>query len=118
MEELRECPFCGGEAFIRKNKDLLETYSAYCGNEDCSASPKVSAYGKEMVVGLWNKRADADIRAKAIEEFAERLKKASIKGAFEYKPDKDKPWYKVRSYCKVVGTRKIDEIAEQMKEVE
>ena len=61
------------------------------------------------------KEKEAELRANVIDEFAERLKMASIRGTFEHKPDKEKPWYKVRSYCKVVGTRKIDEIASQMK---
>lgn len=58
---------------------------------------------------------EKEIRAKAIDEFAELLKKASIKGAFQYKPDKKAPWRKELIYCKVVGTRKIDEIAKQLK---
>lgn len=62
----------------------------------------------------WKERK-AELRANVIDEFAEKLKMASIRGTFEHKPDKEKPWYKVRSYCKVVGTRKIDEIASQMK---
>lgn len=52
---------------------------------------------------------------KAIDEFAERLKENSIRGAFEYKPDKTKPWCKERKFCRVVGTRRIDEVAEQLK---
>ena len=64
--KLLPCPFCGGEAFVRKNKDLLGTYSAYCGDEDCSISPMVSAYSREMVVGLWNTR-------KPMERIVERL---------------------------------------------
>lgn len=59
---------------------------------------------------------ESEIRAKAIDEFAELLKKAAIRGAFEYKPDKKAPWRKELVYCKVVGTRKIDEIAKQLKE--
>lgn len=58
---------------------------------------------------------EAEIRAKAIDEFAELLKKAAIRGAFEYKPDKKAPWRKELVYCKVVGTRKIDEIAKRLK---
>ena len=64
--KLKRCPFCGGKAFVRQNKDAMKTYSAYCGNEDCSASPKVSAYGKEMAIQLWNTR-------KPMERILERL---------------------------------------------
>ena len=69
--KLLPCPFCGGKAFIRQNKDAMKTYSAYCGNEDCSASPKVSAYGKEMAIDLWNTR-------KPMQEIVERLEDAKV----------------------------------------
>ena len=67
-ETLKPCPFCGGKAFIRQNKDAMKTYSVYCGNEDCSASPKVSAYGKEMAIGLWNTRKPAEEVVARLEE--------------------------------------------------
>lgn len=80
MSNLKSCPFCGGEAFIRQNKDAMKTYSAYCGNEDCSASPKVSAYGKEMVIELWNTR-------KPIEKIMERLEE--LEEEYMYPDDED-----------------------------
>lgn len=58
---------------------------------------------------------DREIKNKAIDEFAGRLKANSIRGAFEYKPNKKEPWHKVRTFCRVVGMRKIDEIAEEMR---
>ena len=58
---------------------------------------------------------DREIRNKVISEFTERLKENSIRGAFEYKPNKKEPWHKVRAFCRVVGARKIDEIAEEMR---
>lgn len=64
------------------------------------------------------KRLLAEERNKAIDEFTERLKENSIRGAFEYKPNKKEPWHKVRAFCRVVGMRKIDEIAEEMRGAE
>lgn len=66
MSEIKRCPFCGGEALIHQNKDEMKTYSVYCGNEDCPASPKISCYGKEMAIDLWNTR-------KSMERIVERL---------------------------------------------
>lgn len=61
---------------------------------------------------------EQEIRNEAITEFAERLKENSIRGAFEYKPNKKEPWHKVRAFCRVVGMRKIDKIAEEMRGAE
>ena len=55
------------------------------------------------------------IKEQTVDEFTERLKKASIRGTLEYIPDKNKPWLKEHSHCKVVGTRKIDEVANAYK---
>jgi len=56
------------------------------------------------------------VREQTIDEFTERLKKSSIRGSFEYTPDHTKPWLKEKSHCKVIGTRKIDEVATTYKE--
>lgn len=66
--ELKKCPFCGGKAFVRKNKDVMETFTAYCGNADCPVSPKVSAYGKDMAINLWNTRIPVDDAVEALKK--------------------------------------------------
>lgn len=70
--KLLSCPFCDSRAFIRQNKDVMKTYSAYCGNEDCPVSPKVSAYAKETVIKLWNTR-------KPMQKIVERLEEVKTK---------------------------------------
>lgn len=73
--KLLPCPFCGGEAFMLKNKGMLETYRAYCGNEDCSVSPRVSAYSKEIAVKLWNTRKPMQEIVERLEEKANELRR-------------------------------------------
>lgn len=70
--KLLSCPFCDSRAFIRQNKDVMKTYSAYCGNEDCPVSPKVSAYGKETVIKLWNTRKPMQKIVEKLEMLAEK----------------------------------------------
>lgn len=50
-----------------------------------------------------------------IDEFVEELKKVGVRGSFEYTPDKDRPWSKEHKYCKMVGTKKIEEVAARIK---
>lgn len=58
-EELKPCPFCGGEAeLVEHNGDLI-FYSVSCKNENCFAGAvDVRHFGKETLVEAWNRRAD------------------------------------------------------------
>lgn len=76
MAELKKCPFCGGGAkadwYI---DDGNETHwFIYCC--DCSCELSFNAkISKEQAIEAWNNRVtEADIRAKAIAEFAEKMK--------------------------------------------
>ena len=108
MAELKKCPFCGGEA-------ILDREDIFC--DDCHLSMKIhdrlynreaETYeeAKKQTIEAWNNRAtEAEIRAKAIDEFAEKLKS---KSTFLKSLQND--------YYGYVCEEEIDEIAEQLKE--
>ena len=113
MAELKKCPFCGGEAHERTAYPVDESglemnmYIVGCKNCDIEFS---WLWNKECAAELWNNRAtEAEIRAKAIDEFAEKLKAIVEKDLAN--PD-------LMLMCKQCGIWKakdIDEIAEQLK---
>lgn len=62
MEELKPCPFCGGEARLRRYPfcNIIQ-----CENEDCHVKPSVSVandierYGNQIsLIEAWNTRAE------------------------------------------------------------
>lgn len=58
MEELKPCPFCGGEPEKRNTKSFSEWYGFYyaCG---CELAPTTALYrDKEQALKAWNKRAN------------------------------------------------------------
>lgn len=55
-EELKNCPFCGGQAFIGENEfEGSKVFSVYC--DDCEASTGASE-DKQQVINEWNKRKE------------------------------------------------------------
>ncbi len=56
MDKLKPCPFCGGEATIRKYEYFSEdTYNVYC--EECGC--EISMYYSEGdAIDAWNRRAE------------------------------------------------------------
>ena len=67
MRELRRCPFCGGEAEIRKEVDTsfmggvaFIAYKVVCSK--CWASPLPNNYygDKQEAIELWNRREPTD----------------------------------------------------------
>lgn len=96
MAELKKCPFCGGEMEILNVSEsplYVHDYIFDCKNH-CIHSVR-SFMTEDEAIKACNKRAtEEEIRAKAIDEFAERMK-------YEYGSDE------------IHET--IDEIAEQMK---
>ena len=73
MAELKKCPFCGGEAEARKEIGGIH-WRVKC--LQCSAEVGRYWFGsKNQAVIAWNHRTvtEVEIRAKAIDEFAEKL---------------------------------------------
>lgn len=74
MQELKSCPFCGGEAEIAEQIadkwTMRRTYSAQCCNRDCQA---VSDYylDKADAIAWWNRRADDADRARLVAQVSQ-----------------------------------------------
>lgn len=60
MEELKPCPFCGGEADMRENKSsYVPRYYVCCGNVDCwMLVSTCNRETPEQAAELWNRRAE------------------------------------------------------------
>lgn len=70
MNELKRCPFCGGEAYMLECASLDKRigYFIECGYVECGVFPKTSIYGNpEDVIKAWNTR-------KPMEKILKRLK--------------------------------------------
>ena len=130
MAELKKCPFCGSDKLkIEKKKKetryfgigALENYTASVRCNVCHArGGAVSGYVRnrrfveadnwlkdEISIEAWNKRATgAEIRNKAIDEFAEKLK-------WEYENSIGIPQREI-NFANAV----IDQVAERLKERE
>lgn len=76
MAELQKCPFCGGEAEVVKVHSgvAMFPYTVVCKSDECSASVGVFKETIEKAIEAWNNRpTEAEIRAMAIDEFAEKF---------------------------------------------
>lgn len=82
MAELKKCPFCGGEAELEREwvdgfyQKYYSCVHVVC--QKCYATIGRTYNDKDRSKGyaikVWNNRAtEAEIRAKAIDEFAERI---------------------------------------------
>lgn len=79
--ELKPCPFCGGEA---------ELYQSYCGYyqiecHQCSAR-SCTAVEKESVISNWNMRSTTERKSKTmtLDEAIEHCEEVTIKNCLEY----------------------------------
>ena len=100
MAELKKCPFCGGEAYSYKSKNLLG--EMFCGIEcesnECIVHTMIAEYPtEEKAIEQWNNRVtEAEIRNKAIDDTMRKLYELGHLHSRYLKSD-------------------IDEIAEQLK---
>ena len=79
--ELKQCPFCGGEA------ELYQSYFGYYQIEchQCSAR-SCTAVEKESVISNWNMRSTTEIKSKTmtLDEAIEYCEEVTIKNCLEY----------------------------------
>lgn len=56
--ELKPCPFCGGEAELRKLKHIPDgyDYTPRCKNPSCCCRITKRFNVKETAIALWNRR--------------------------------------------------------------
>ena len=83
MNELKRCPFCGGEAKLSKGTkcwghgDYATSITISC--KDCCAEVEVADYLeedlKEKAIKLWNTRTPVDKVIERLEEVAKRCEK-------------------------------------------
>ena len=57
-DELKPCPFCGGEATCIENGSHSTAWEIGCYNGQCAAKPSVWEPRKEVAITAWNIRAD------------------------------------------------------------
>lgn len=61
MDELKPCPFCGGEAKLHQTTygNNIAAYVVWCGNRNCDVSPttRYRRFRKEAIEA-WNRRAE------------------------------------------------------------
>ena len=116
MTDLKKCPFCGGEAKIVRDNSIVNypQYQVRCKNISCTIRPKTNwGSDRQEIIGHWNNRVtEAEIRAKAIDEFAEKfIYKAVCEGCsfccICYNEDRQSECEDWKSYI---------EIAEQLKD--
>jgi len=66
QQELKNCPFCGGEAALEECKQtpyekafLGATFSCGCDNEDCLGYQSITTFARRKdAITAWNIRAD------------------------------------------------------------
>ena len=121
MAELKKCPFCGSDNITMMGK--RENCFPWIRCECCGAS--TSAFEtQEEAIEAWNNRAtESEIRAKAIDEFAEKLKAElseeifSDEEKFKY-ARKEQELICAQNMTWKMAIRLADYVAEQLKERE
>ena len=118
MAELKKCPFCGGEAYSYKSKNLLGEmfWGIECESNECIVHTMTAEYPtEEKAIEQWNNRAtEAEIRAKAISEFAEKLGRLCENSAMALDRYNGRPLYSKDGKWNDL----INDVAEQLKERE
>ena len=57
--ELKPCPFCGGEAeIIKTNQCMAKYYSVVCKNKSCRGRGAKPISSKHHAIAAWNRRAN------------------------------------------------------------
>ena len=68
MDELKPCPFCGGDAVIRKDEERIKPFYVRCGNINCKMVVGTNYFAtKEEAIEAWNRRAsNTDVISKQV----------------------------------------------------
>lgn len=68
MNELKKCPFCGGDAKVYRNLPCT-AYGVWCINEGCSANARHLNFDSENeAIEAWNTRTPAEEVIARLEE--------------------------------------------------
>jgi Lar family restriction alleviation protein len=56
-EELKPCPFCGGEVKASKISRYSQRHQVACYSQICAAQPSIVESKKSVAISAWNSRA-------------------------------------------------------------
>ena len=106
MEELKPCPFCGGEAILLEDwKD--GNFIVGCANNDCIARPSgiPSFDNAEQAVKAWNTRAERTCKKRNhdTDNYYMRCCSCSLCNSGWFEDIYDKPF----SYCPHCGAKVV-----------
>lgn len=68
-DELKPCPFCGGEAWMGVRPGMPNGYYVKCANEDCGGSaepPYTANWSSVEATEHWNRRAADDMQKRLL----------------------------------------------------
>ncbi len=114
MEELKPCPFCGGEAHVvhgvYRDGGYIE-HAAYvqcakCGartDEVSECMPEMRVH--DMAVSIWNRRAERTCRMGAPVDGEYRCSECGHLNRETYRPDRG--WYQPE-YCAHCGAKVVE----------
>lgn len=58
-KELKPCPFCGGEAEVKKSKQCLAiAYTVVCKDKLCRGRSYKCVRAEHIAIEMWNRRAN------------------------------------------------------------
>lgn len=74
MDELNNCPFCGGEAKLQSHVDDFDIWYYYIQCDNCGAKSDYydTDEGEEAPIEAWNTRAESEPKALTLEDLTQR----------------------------------------------
>ena len=61
MKELKPCPFCGGEAVLKRtNQCYAYSYSVVCKDKFCRGRSIKPVRSEHVAIEMWNRRCKND----------------------------------------------------------
>lgn len=98
MSEVKQCPFCGGEARVVAG---VESWSVMCVEDRCEASPETQWFSaEEDAIAAWNARAERT--CKMTLDFEDEDWYCSECGSFTQAFNKP-------NYCAYCGAKVVDD---------
>lgn len=122
-EELKPCPFCGGEAHFMKVKHVIGIwYAVCCDDEECLGHEQSRLYTlRRLAADAWNRRAERTCRIEVERRKVSQTQTAVVKSCsecgFEFGVEKENTFpFEVTlnvvvppNYCPNCGARVVKE---------
>ena len=106
-DELKPCPFCGGEA--KMNRVGNGVYEIVCSNNGCRVQPETPRVGDETeAVKAWNTRAERACRnvGQYIDQTRFKCSDCDFNGWVKWAADGED---KIPNYCPMCGAKVVEE---------